>query len=377
MYQMSDSASTSRKKGFDRTAFTALRLGLLFFTVYWCIKIVAPFIPLVLWGAILAVAIYPLHLRLAARLGDREKLSATLITLLGLIILTTPVILLTESLVSSSMNLAAGISEGSVQVPPPPEQIRGWPLVGEGLYSSWLQASENLGSLLTRFGPQLENLRDILIAAAGGAGAAFLQMFFSIIIAGVFLATTEGSVAKMRAVVDGLVGERGSLLLAESETTVRSVARGVLGVAVIESILVAIGIVVAGVPAAGFWTFLVLVLSIVQIPPLLLLLPMTAYVFSTAEPFGVSVFAICAILAIGVDTLLKPVLLGRTADSPMLIVLLGAIGGMMLWGIVGLFVGAVILVLCWEALEFWVVNYDKPATETPASGGQVTSGDRD
>jgi predicted PurR-regulated permease PerM len=276
------------------------------------------------------------------------------------------------------MDLATSISEGSVQVPPPPEQIQEWPLVGEKLYSSWQQASENLGALLARFGPQLEKLRDILIATAGGAGAAFLQMFFSMIITGVFLATAEGSVAKVRAVVHGLVGERGSLLLAESETTVRSVARGVLGVAIIESILVAIGIVVAGVPAAGFWTFLVLVLSIVQIPPLLLLLPMTAYVFSTAEPFGVTVFLICAILAVVVDTILKPVLLGRTADSPMLIVLLGAIGGMILWGIVGLFVGAVVLVLCWEALEFWVVNYDKPATETPPSGQvQVASTDRD
>jgi predicted PurR-regulated permease PerM len=378
MYKMSDSASTSGKKGFDRTALTALRLGLVLFAVYWCIQIVAPFIPLVLWGAILAVAIYPLHLKLVERLGGREKLSATLITLLGLIILTTPLILLTESLVSSSMDLATSISEGSVKVPPPPEQVQEWPLVGEKLYSSWLEASENLGSLLARFGPQLENLRDILIATAGGAGAAFLQMFFSIIITGVLLATAAGSVAEIRAVVHGLVGERGSLLLAESETTVRSVARGVLGVAVIESILVAVGIVVAGVPAAGFWTFLVLVLSIVQIPPLLVLLPMTAYVFSTAGPFGVTIFVICAILAVGVDTILKPVLLGRTADSPMLIVLLGAIGGMMLWGIVGLFVGAVILVLCWEGLEFWVVNRDKPATETPSSEqAQVASSDRD
>ena len=362
---MSDSASASRKRGFYPTALTALRLGSILIIVYWCYQILAPFIPLVLWGAIITVAIYPLHRKLAARLGNRIKLSATLITLLGLIILTTPVVVLTESLVISSVDLAANISEGSVHVPPPPERVREWPMVGERLYSSWQLASENLSAATTRFRPQLEALRDGLIATAGGAGAAFLQMFISIIIAGIFLATAEGLAAGTRAVVNGLVGERGPLLLAESETTVRSVARGVLGVAIIESIVAAIGMIAAGVPAAGFLTFLILVLSIVQVPPLLVLVPMIVYVLSAAETFGATVFVICSILVVGIDTFLKPVLLGRTADAPMLIVLLGAIGGMMVWGIVGLFVGAVILVLCWGALEFWVKEGAAPATESP------------
>jgi predicted PurR-regulated permease PerM len=362
---MSDSTSISEKVGFDQTALSALRLGLILLAVYGCYRILAPFIPLVLWGAIIAVAIYPLHRKLAARLGNRIKLSATLITLLGLVILTAPVVVLTESLVTSSMALAADISEGSVQVPPPPERVQEWPLVGERLHSSWQLASENLSAALKRFDPQLQALRGRLIATAGGAGAAFLQMFFSIIIAGVFLAAAEGSVAGTRAMMNGLVGERGSRLLAMSETTIRSVAQGVLGVAIIESILVAIGLIAAGVPAAGFLTFVVLVLSIVQIPPLLVLVPMIPYVLSSAGPIGATVFIICSVLAVGVDTVLKPVLLGRKADSPMLVVLLGAIGGMMLWGIVGLFVGAVILALCWEALEFWVAEHDAPATEPP------------
>ena len=152
-------------------------------------------------------------------------------------------------------------------------------------------------------------------------------------------------------------------MLAMSTNTVRSVTRGVLGVAVIESILAAIGLMVAGVPAAGFWTFLILVLSIIQLPPLLPLIPLVIYAYAATEPFGATVLLVCSILAVLVDTFLKPVLLGQKADSPMLIVLLGAIGGMMLWGIVGLFVGAVILVLTWEALEFWIVHRDAPATQ--------------
>jgi len=132
---MSDSAPTSGNGGFDQTALNALRLGLLFLIVYWCYKIVAPFIPLVLWGVIIAVAIYPLHRSLADRLGNRIKLSATLVTLLGLLILTTPVVVLTESLVESSMDIASDSADGSVQVPPPPERVEQWPLVGEKLHS--------------------------------------------------------------------------------------------------------------------------------------------------------------------------------------------------------------------------------------------------
>jgi predicted PurR-regulated permease PerM len=270
----------------------------------------------------------------------------------GLLILTMPVVLLTGSLVESSMGIASDISDGSVQVPAPPERVEEWPLVGEKLHSSWTLASQNINAALERFSPQLELLRGRLVAIAGGAGAAFLQLFFSVVIAGVLLAASQKSMDGVRSVVNWLVGEEGPVLLSISESTVRSVARGVLGAAIIESILIAIGMIVADVPGAGFWTFLVLVLSIIQIPPLLVLVPMTAYVLSASEPLGATVFIVCGILAVAVDAFLKPILLGRAADAPMLVVLMGAIGGMMLAGIVGLFVGAVFLTLGWELLQY-------------------------
>lgn len=361
---MSMSSPTSDKGGFEQTALTALRLGAVLFAVYLCFRILAPFISLILFGAILAVAINPLHRKLAAALGNRTGWSATLITLLGLTFLIAPVVVLTESLMTSSAGLAANIADGTAHVPPPPERIRDWPVVGDKLYSAWQLASNNLGAALERFSPQLHALGERLLAAAGGAGAAALQMFVSIIIAGVFLGTADKSLAVTRSVLNGLVGERGVLLLAESETTIQSVARGVVGVAIIEAILVAIGLMVADVPAAGLWTFLVLVLSIAQIPPLLVLLPLIAYVLSAKTAFGATVFIVCSFLAFAVDTFLKPVLLGRTANAPMLVILLGAIGGMLLWGIAGLFVGAVVLVLCWGALEFWIMDDNAPSAET-------------
>jgi predicted PurR-regulated permease PerM len=361
---MIESASTHKTRGFNTTTRNTLRLGTLLIIVYWCYQILAPFIPLVLWAAIMAVAVYPLYRKLAARLGNRMKLSATLVTLVGLIILTTPVVVLTESLVSSTTDLAESISEGTLEVSRPPDHVKTWPVVGGKLYTGWQLASENIDAAMKKYNPQLEVLGDALIATAGGAGAAFLQMFFSIIIAGVFLGTTEGSVAGIRMVVDWMVGDRGQLLLAESTTTVRSVAQGVLGVAILESIVAAIGLVAAGMTAAGFWTFVILVLSIIQVPPLLTLVPLSIWALSTTGPLGATVLIICTVLVVLIDTLLKPVLLGRKADAPMLVVLLGAIGGMMVWGIVGLFVGAVILVLCWDGLEFWIKEDAALATES-------------
>jgi predicted PurR-regulated permease PerM len=266
---MSKSLTTIEEIGFDQKVLSALRLGAVFLAVYLCYKILAPFIPLVLWGAIIAVAIYPLHVKLAARIRDRTKTSATLMTVLGLIVLVAPLIVLTDSLVTSSMSLADDISAGTVQVPTPPEHVQGWPLVGEKLHAGWSLASENLDAAFKKFSPQLEVLREKLISIVGGVGGASLQMFGSIIIAGIFLGTADSCLAKARSMFHGFVGERGQLLLTESETTIRSVARGVLGVAVLEAIVVAVGLIVAGIPAAGFWTFLVLVLAIAQVPPLI------------------------------------------------------------------------------------------------------------
>jgi predicted PurR-regulated permease PerM len=361
---MSESESSRGDDNFVQTAHTALRLGVLFVVLYWCYQILAPFLPFIIWGGIIAVATHPLHESLSARLGGRTKLSATLITLLGLVILTVPMVVLTESLVHSSMDLAAKLSEGSLHVPPPPDRVEALPIVGEQLHSTWSLAAENLSAALQRFGPQLKAFSGTLIATAGGAAGAFLQLFFSMIIAGVFLAAKEGSAAAVRSVMGWLVVERSSELLLLFETTIRSVAKGVLGVAIIEATLSAIGLVIADVPAAGLWTLLILILSIAQLPPLLPLIPLAAYVIATADPVSAIVFVIISAAVVLVDTILKPLLLGRGTDAPMLVILMGAIGGMIVAGIVGLFIGAVVLVLGWEIAQYWITGAT-PAAEPP------------
>jgi predicted PurR-regulated permease PerM len=351
---MNNSMSSAGDREFQKSATNAVRLGILFLLLYWCFLIIAPFIPLVLWGAIMAVAIYPLHQKLTAMTGGRNKLSAVLLVLTGLAVLITPVVMLSGSIVENVQGWAADIESGSLQVPPPNESVQDWPVIGEDVYSAWRLASENLTAAAERYAPQLEGLRDAMVSAAAGMGSGILHMILSLIIAGIFLASAEASAAGTRAVVNRLVGPRGPKLIALSEATVRSVAQGVLGVAIIQTLLSTIGLVVAGVPAAGVWAFLVLLVAIIQLPPILILAPIIVYVYSVADPVMATVFAVWSVLASSSDIVLKPLLLGRGLDVPMLVILIGAIGGMIYAGIVGLFVGAVILVLGYELLEFWI-----------------------
>ncbi len=360
---MNSSTPSGDNGSFGNTATNAVRLGILFLLLYWCFLIIGPFIHLVVWGAIIAVAVYPLHTKFSARLGNRHKLSAILLTLLALVVLTTPVVMLAGSMIEIVQTWSADIERESLRVPPPADSVQEWPVIGEEVYSAWQLASESLTAVAEKYAPQLEGLRNALVGAAAGIGSGIIQMILSIIIAGLFLASADASVAGTRAVVNRLVGPRGPKLMALSEATVRSVAQGVLGVAVIQSILAAVGLVAAGVPAAGIWMFLVLVLAIIQLPPLLILGPIIVYVFSVADPLTATLFAIWSVLASFSDAVLKPLLLGRGMDVPMLVVLLGAIGGMLLSGIVGLFVGAVVLVLGYELVEFWVTEGDS-ATES-------------
>jgi len=370
---MNSTASASNLNQTRRTLEVAINLGLAAILVYWCFVIMRPFISIVIWGAIIAVALYPLYLKLRTLLGQRGKLAAALMTLIVLAVLITPIVMLSESLIASALSWADALQSGVARVPPPSPGVQEWPLVGESLYSAWLLASQNLSAALEQYGSQFEGLRNSLLATAAGVGAGTLQMIFSIIISGLFLANAGPAGGAVSMILKRITGEqRGQRLASMSEATVRSVAQGVLGVALIQSVLAAVGLIAAGVPAAGLWTLIILVLAIAQLPPILVLGPIMVYVFSVMEPFGAVLFMIWSLLVSFSDAALKPLLLGRGLDVPMLVILVGAIGGMISAGIVGLFVGAVVLVLGYELFELWLRD-GTPETDQAKEAAQVTN----
>jgi predicted PurR-regulated permease PerM len=172
------------------------------------------------------------------------------------------------------------------------------------------------------------------------------------------------------ALSSSLIGERGNVLVDLAVATIRSVAKGVLGVAIIQAVLAGIGLAVIGVPAPGIWAGLVLILAIIQLPPLIVLAPIAVWVFSVADPVPATIFAVYAFIVSISDSFLKPMFLGRGMEIPMLVILLGAIGGAMALGIIGLFIGAILLALGYEILMAWMgtdeLNNPKQAQAEPA-----------
>jgi predicted PurR-regulated permease PerM len=191
----------------------------------------------------------------------------------------------------------------------------------------------------------------------------------SIIIAGAFLVYGRSGSDAVAKVTGRVLGARvGREFVELASATIRSVAQGVLGVALIQSILAGIGLMLIGVPYAGVWAALVLLLAIVQLPPILVLGPIIVYVFSFAETVPAVIFMIWSLIVSVSDGFLKPLFLGRGMDIPMLVILLGAIGGMILSGIIGLFVGAVVLAVGYSLFMAWV-DQDHQGTEEQAPAG--------
>jgi predicted PurR-regulated permease PerM len=227
-------------------------------------------------------------------------------------------------------------------------------LIGKQISSVWTGASENIASLMTTLGPAAVDIGKWLLAAAGSLGMTVLVFFLSVIVAAVFLAYSERSSRMARRLAAKLAGEDGEGYVKAAESTVRSVALGVLGIAFIQSALAGLGMLVAGIPGAGFWAFVCLILAIVQIGGLPVLLPAAIYMFATSDTLSAVLFAIWVVIVGFSDNVLRPLLLGRGTDSPMLVVLIGSLGGMIASGIVGLFVGAVIFTLGYKLFLVWL-----------------------
>ena len=358
---MSKSYQPSNDKLFMAKALEAtIHIGLVVLLLFWCFKIGQPFLQMIVWGIIIAVAIHPAYVRLKSALGGRGRLAATLMTLLALILLLVPTYLLSESLINSAREYSAHLREGTLSVPLPSENVRSWPVIGEPLHEFWSLASNNLVAALSKMTPYLKKFGIPLLSGAAGAGVGILKFVVSIIIAGVLLANAAGGGRAARAIAARLTGEQGTKVVELAMATVRSVTLGILGVALIQAFLASLGFLAVGVPGAGLWALLVLILAVVQLPTILVMGPIIVYVFSTSSMAIAVVFAIWSVLVGISDTFLKPLLMGRGVDVPMLVIFIGAIGGFMRSGIIGLFVGAIILALGYKLFLAWLNEDAQP-----------------
>lgn len=349
----------------------AIRIALLALLVGWCFLIFQPFLLTMLWGMIIGVASYPLFVRLQKFLGGKSTLAAAVFVIVSLAIIVIPSVLFTGKLVNASKGVSTVLDSRSLELPPPTENVKEWPLVGNKVFDTWAKASSNLESFVQDYGPEIKDGLTWLLGSIAGMGIAVIQFIIALLIAGLMLANREAIYAVSIQIFDKLTSGKGKEYVDTSAATIRSVTQGVLGVAVIQALLSLIILMIAGVPYASVWALLVLIVAIMQLPSLIILAPIMFYV-SAHSSTGIAIFFIVGGFVVGIsDNFLKPLFLGRGMSIPMLVILIGAIGGMIVHGIIGLFIGSVVLALGYQLLMSWI--NERPDGTT--SEEEVSNGD--
>jgi predicted PurR-regulated permease PerM len=348
----------SETRAFDVT----IRLILILLLLVSCVSILMPFLVPILWGSILAITLYPLYKRFLKVMGGRKGLVATIMTLVMLIILIVPFVWLVSSVVGSAQDFLAAVRNKTFVVPPPNPKVADWFIIGDPVYGVWKALNANLETTILKYGEQFLKIGDRFLALTKGAVSNFFIMILSIVISGIFLSVSEKSDKSARNFAIRLAGKNGDSFVEMVIVTIRNVAKGILGVAFIQFVLMGTTMIIADIPWAGLWALLVLLFAIVQLPVGLLAIPIVIYLYSSREPLPATVWSILIILFAMSDNVLKPWLMGKGAPVPMLVIFLGAIGGMVLSGFLGLFTGAIILSLGYKLAQIWLQG-EIPASE--------------
>jgi predicted PurR-regulated permease PerM len=335
-----------------------IRLVFLALLIAWCFQILLPFSGILLWGFILAIILAPLQQSLKKRLGDKPKWAAAIIIVCGIAMIVLPSWLFLDSTISGVKAIRAELGAGTLTIPPPTEKVKTWPVIGAKAYEIWEAASDNLQAFSANYKEQIIRIGGGLLEKAMSIGGSILKFILSMIIAGVLL-VSKGTENMGRKFFRRLLGARGDEFTDITVGTVRNVAKGVIGVALIQALLVGAGFLLAGVPHAGLWALVVLILAILQLPALIIVLPIVIWLFSVLNPVPAILWTVYLLLAGISDNVLKPILLGKGAAVPMLVIFLGVIGGFMLSGFIGLFTGAIIVSLGYKLFIAWLENDDQ------------------
>jgi predicted PurR-regulated permease PerM len=332
----------------------AIRLGLLALFVYWSLALIAPFVGVVIWAIILTVALYPVYAWLRRRLGGRGWLAATLITLATLAIVLGPTAALVVSFAESIQSFATGLESGSVRIPTPPDSVAGWPLIGEPLHRIWTLASTNLESALQTYGPRLLPAGNLALGKIAGLGIDILLFAVSVVFAGFLYGPGRRYADEARRFGRRISADRGAHFVDLAGATIRNISRGVIGVAVLQAIYGGIVLALFGMPAAGVIAFALLLLCIVQIGPLLVVAPAIVWAWMTMGVGAAAGFTVAIASLLLIDNLLKPYLMARGLQTPMFVIIVGVIGGTISHGLIGLFLGPIVLSVLYELAMAWI-----------------------
>ncbi|MFO1106631.1 MAG: AI-2E family transporter [Amaricoccus sp.] len=337
-----------------RVTDLVIRLAFLGAFAYWSMELVRPFLPIVLWAVVLSTALYPVHLWLSARLGGRQRLSAALLTSLAFVVVVGPVGLLAASFVETTQILVRAMHAHTLTVPPPPPVLETWPLVGDPLHDAWELAATNFDEAIRQYGPVLLPAGETALGKVAALGGDVAMFVISVLIAGCLFLPGPRLVAGARRFAGRIMAPRGAHFVDLAGATIRNVSRGVIGVAVLQAILAGIVLKVAAVPGAGLLAFAILLLCILQIGPAVILLPVVVWAWMSLALWPALALSIALVPILLIDNVLKPILIARGLTTPTLVILTGVIGGTLAYGMIGLFLGPIVLAVFYELLLAWV-----------------------
>jgi predicted PurR-regulated permease PerM len=343
----------------DELLLLAIRIVCLGFLAYWSLILIRPFLTIIVWSIIIAVALYPIFDWLSAKLYGHRALAAVAVTILSLLVMLGPATWLALSLAETVRTLLARLGDGTLIFPPPSEAVKAWPLIGEKIYESWLLASTNLRALVIEAAPHLKPLGSSLLNAAGSIGINLLKFIIAVVISGFLLIPGPSLIHSIKNVLSR-VAARGEEFVDLAGATIRNVSRGIIGIAILQALLAGIGLLFAGVPAAGLFSFLVLVLGIIQIGPSVILLPLIVWSWFAMDTTMAVLFTLYMVPVNLLDNILRP-LVAKGLSTPMPVILLGVLGGTLAHGMIGLFVGPIVLSIGWQLLVVW--TRDEPSAK--------------
>lgn len=337
--------------------------------------IVSPFFTAIIWATMIVVSCWPLMLKLQDLLHGRRALAVTAMTLLMLAVFIVPVLLAVNTIVDNVDTLVRWAKmASSFEVPPAPAWVAQVPIVGSRLSDLWNGLHEaGLSSLVQRAAPYAGKGAQLVAAQAGNLGMLVIHFLLTVLIAAVMFAQGEDGAARVLALAERIGGERGEAAVRLAAAAIRGVAISVVGTALIQALLAGIGLAMAGVPFVGLLTAAALILCIAQVGPGLILVPAVIWLYWSGDSGWGTFLLIWSAIAMTVDNFVRPVLVRFGADLPLLLIFAGVIGGMLTMGLVGLFVGPVVLAVTWRLFEAWAGLY-VPSTATAALSTPAASG---
>jgi predicted PurR-regulated permease PerM len=339
-----------------RTTLGVLAILAMIATSVW---VMLPFLLSVVWAAAIVIATWPILIGLQVRLGGRRGLAVAVMTVALLALIVTPIWLGASAVVGNAEKAGESLHTIAAEgFPPPPAWLERVPVVGGRLVGKWQAFMGNPEAVIARFQPHAKEVAGWIAAKAGGVGTTIVQLLLMVIVAGILYASGEAAAEGVLRFLRRLGGERTENAGRLAAKAVRAVALGVIVTAVAQTILAAAGLFLAGVPQAGLLSAVVFVLCIAQIGPILVVVPATIWLYSSGAVGRGTLLLVISIVALTLDNVLRPILIKKGADLPLVLILSGVIGGVIAFGVIGLFIGPVLLAVTWTLLAAWVGDID-------------------